>query len=258
MVSAYEPCSPWAAVEGFSVCEPGDVRPEVMADALAVATTILFVKTGRVFPGVCVDTWRPSGCWSCSCSTWAGCSCPWYPWLDLRSAPVTSVTSVTVDGVALAASAWKLGDPDDPLQAGRLYRLDGGTWPCCQDIALEATEPGTWQIVYPWGEAPPAGGDLMAEILACEYVKLWTGGKCRLPAHLTTITRENLTSTVVADPQKIIADGQVGLPEVDLWVASINPSGADRQPKILNPDLMGMAHDPTVRYRGEGHRSHSW
>lgn len=249
MAAEFTPCATWVEPEAFSVCEPGDIRPELLADAISVATSILYVKTGRQFPGPCPDVWRPVGC--CPCNVVSRCVCRWYPSLVLRSQPVIAVSEVKVDGAVLAESAWRLGDPAEPFRSNVLYRVDGGLWPCCQDIALEATEPGTSQITYTWGAAAPAGADLMAQIVACELVKGWTGGKCRLGRGFTSITREGLSASK-SDPAFLAASGLLGIPEVDEWVAAVNPSGADRPPKVLNPDLVGLGDDPTVRRRTSG------
>lgn len=258
MVAAdFTPCTPWADPENFTLCEPGDIRPETLADAVAVSTAILYVKTGRAFPGTCDDTWRPP-C-RCGCGRpYSGCVCSRFPSVELRSQPVLEVTEVMVDGAVLPDDAWLLGDPVDPLTAGRLYRVDGELWPVCQDLSLATSESGTWQISYTWGALPPAGADLMCERLACEYVKQWTSGRCALNGQFTTITRENLTATVIPDPGSLIANGQTGIRDVDLWITSINPGGADRQPKILTPEMLGMDCDPTARRRGAGHVGSGW
>jgi hypothetical protein len=252
VAAEFTPCAVWADPESFSVCEPGDIRPEVLADAISLATTILYAQTGRAFPGPCTDVWRPS---ECGCLLGQRCGCRWYPSLLLRSQPVVSVTEVKIDGAVLPTSGWRLGDPADPLRAGWLFRIDGEQWPCCQDLALAVTQPDTWQVTYTWGAGPPAGADHMVEVLACEYVKAWTGGKCRLGRGFTSITRENLTATK-ADPTQLAALGLTGLPEVDAWVVAVNPGGVDRPPKVLNPDLMGLGHDPSVRHRSAVH--HRW
>ena len=249
MAAEHVPCVPWADPETFTVCEPGDVRPEMMADAVSLATQILYGKTGRRFPGPCPDVWRPTDCGRrCLVHSGMWCTCHYYPAVQLRFGPVTSVTEVKVDGVVVPSSGWRLGDPDDLHTAGWLFRIDGEQWPSCQDIALAVTEPGTWQITYPWGDPPPAGADYMTQVLACEFVKAWTGGKCRLGGRFTSITRENLTATR-SDPAFLADAGLLGIPEVDAWVSAINPGGVDRPPKILNPDLMGLGHDPTVHHR---------
>jgi hypothetical protein len=253
VAAEFTPCADWADPEAFSVCEPGDIRPEVLADAISLATTILYAQTGRAFPGPCPDVWRPPG--GCRCSHASVCSCPWYPSIELRSQPVVAVSEVRVDGAILASSAWRLGDPGDARMAGRVFRIDGGSFPCCQDIALGVDQPGTSQISYTWGPGPPAGADHMTQVLACEFTKAWTGGKCRLGRGFTSITRENLTATK-ADPTQLAALGLTGLPEVDAWVVAVNPGGVDRPPKVLNPDLMGLGHDPSVRDRSAVH--HRW
>jgi hypothetical protein len=246
LLMAVAPCAPWFEAEQFSLCEPGDVRPDIFEAAVRAAEAVLFVKTQRIYTGACTDTWRPSE--GCRCRSWSGCSCPNYPHLTLRSQPVISVTEVRVDGDVLPEEAWVLGDPANPRTAGVLYRVDGGRWPCCQDIALDVDQPGTWQVVYDWGTPPPPGAAGMGQALTCEFLKAWGvggAGKCRLPRTVTNVTRENVTQSLLSDRGEALLAGLTGLTEVDTWLAAVNPSGADRPPQVLNPDLMGLGHDPT-------------
>lgn len=245
----FEPCAPWADSEQFTLCEPGDVRPNVMADAVAVANSVLFVKTQRIFTGVCEDEWRPTGC---GCRNRYVCLCSHYSEIELRFQPALAVSEVRIDGAILAASAYTLGDPNEPRFEGRLFRLDGLPWPTVQDIALPVTQEDTWQISYTWGTPPPAGGDHMVEILACEYVKAWSGGKCRLSGTVSQITRENVTQ-IMRDRLAAIEAGRLGIDEIDQWIAAINPSGADRTPRVLTPEQFGLDRDPT-----QHNRSHIW
>ena len=249
MAAEFSPCTAWVTdPETFSLCEPGDIRPDVLADAIDLANAYLYVRTGRAFPGACPDVWRPNG-WGCGGGT---CTCGGWPSLRLRSEPVLEVSEVWVDGAILPESGWRLGDPGG-LDANFLYRVDGGTWPCCQDIAKPLTEPGTLQVSYTWGRPAPAGGARLVELLACEYTKAWAGdSKCRLPGRFQTITRENLTATK-ADPSVLLGLGMTGIAEVDDWIAMVNPGGVDRPPKVLDPEMMGLgsvgARPPHTHHR---------
>jgi len=252
----YEPCAPWADPETFTVCEPGDIRPDDLAAAVSVATGVLFVRTQRIFTGVCADTWRPEGCgcrapWACACF-----NCTGYPAIELRRRPVIEVSEVRVDGAILTADKYQLGDPANPRQENHLFRTDGLPWPCCQDIAADPLTDGhTWQITYTWGTAPPAGADRMTELLACEYVKAWAGKACKLSGTAAQVTRENFTQ-LMRDRSVALEQGLLGIDVVDQWLATINPSGADRVPKILTPEDLGLDRDPTQHPRG--HRSEGW
>lgn len=231
----YEPCGPW--VDEITLCDADDYPDGMLAEAAAAATAILFVKLGREFTGECTDTWRPCGLGGCGCTDYGGCGCHRYPRLRLRHWPATEVTSVRIDGAVLPDTAYQLGTDND---YGYLLRTDGEAWPCCQDIAADpATDPDTFEIVYGWGVAPPPGAGMQTQLLACELAKGWSTGKCRLPRRVTSITRENLTVAVL-DNFELFAEGLTGIPEVDLWVSTFNPSRTDRPPKVLNPDLLGL------------------
>jgi hypothetical protein len=233
----YAPCGPWADVDDFDLCSAADYPDGVLADAVAAATALMFVKLGREFTGECVDTWRPCGLWGCGCADYGGCHCHRYPAVRLRHWPPIEIDEVRVNGEVLPSDAYQLGQDND---YGTLLRVDGEQWPCCQDIAGDPeVDEDTWQIVYGWGVAPPAGTGRMVELLACELAKGWKTGKCRLPRRVSTITRENVTMTIL-DNFEIFQQGLTGIEEVDLFLSTFNPSGKDRAPKVLNPDLLGL------------------
>lgn len=60
-------------------------------------------------------------------------------------------------------------------------------------------------------------------------------GDCELPERTTSINREGLSYTIL-DPQDYLAQGKTGIPRVDLWLASINPSKALRPSGVYTPD----------------------
>ncbi|MEO5774513.1 MAG: hypothetical protein ABIQ32_10410, partial [Sphingomicrobium sp.] len=77
----------------------------------------------------CGCGWGPFGMITPFGQGWGGCQCDAGQGYDL-SYPA-SVTTVTVDGVALAASAWSLYDRRTLVRNA----LPGApsSWPCCQD-----------------------------------------------------------------------------------------------------------------------------
>lgn len=245
------PCAPWIDPGDVELCDqPGAPAPvDLLADAVEVATALLFVKTGRRYTGECIHVWRPC---VCPCGSRTACTCVPHPSLPFERGPVIAVSSVVVDGTPLAAADWALLWPA-PLYEARLVNVSGEAWPAWQDITLPSTDPDTMEVTYTYGTPPPPGAELMVSALACQFVQLWQGGDCRLPQRLTTITRENLQMTVL-DPMSGMEHGLLGLPEVDTWWQAFNPSGADRAPKVLNVDQMGLGHDPTDPWHTRGHR----
>lgn len=60
-------------------------------------------------------------------------------------------------------------------------------------------------------------------------------GDCELPDRVTTVNREGLSYTIF-DPAEYLQQGRTGVPRVDLWLASINPSRALRPSGVYTPD----------------------
>lgn len=142
--------------------------------------------------------------------------------------PVNSITEVLVDGVALAAPAWR-------LDGTRLVRQDGEAWPS-QDLALPAGDPGTWSVRYVRGVPVPALLNDAAGAYACEVAKGRSGGTCQLPSRVSSISRQGVDVQFI--PQEDYLDkGLTGYAEVDQVIRTFNPDGIRRQPRVLSPDL---------------------
>lgn len=60
-------------------------------------------------------------------------------------------------------------------------------------------------------------------------------GDCELPERVTSVNREGLSYTIF-DPMTFLDKGQTGLPKVDLWLATVNPSRALRPAGVFTPD----------------------
>ena len=233
------------------------ISPEVADAAGRLASAVLFELSGRKYPGTATQVVRPAARprtdpappdprvtsdrvflsvppgWH---ESWG-----WYEWDDdtdraerraitLGFYPVVSVDSVTVDGVALDPSVYRVEE------ARWLVRQDGGFWPCRQRWWLEDGEPGTWSVEFTYGVDPPAEAVTVAAYYGCELARSMCGMECQLPARTQSITRQGV-SQVLFDPLDLIADGMVGLPIVDTWVRSVNPSGRRRRARVVSPDV---------------------
>jgi len=144
--------------------------------------------------------------------------------LTLPDYPVTSVTSVHVNTILLPAVSYR-------LENGRwLRRLDGAGDP----IAWTGSEV---QVIYAFGAAPPYGGARAAEVLGVEIALALAGSEsCALPQRVQTITRQGMTVAML-DPQDYLREGLSGLPEVDLWLAAVNPGKLRRPSTVWSPDV---------------------
>lgn len=228
-----EVCSSWAT--DADLCTPCDdytLDPTEIDAALLMASDVLFNFTRRRWMGVCAETVRPCAM-QCADPRRAGCSCGSVSSIELPGSPVVSITSVKVDGDVVPESEYRLDD------AHTLVALGDRRWPNCQDMRLDDTEERTWSVTYEFGALPPIGGVKAAASLACQLVlacqpEAIRDGRCRLPKRITTITRQGITLAVL-DPLSLFRDGLTGLPEVDLWVSSVNRGDTQRSAAVVDP-----------------------
>jgi len=153
----------------------------------------------------------------CSCATSV---------LELAG-PIVAIDRVTYRGDDLAADAYE-------VHGSRLVRVDGGTWPCCQDPANPILE-----IDYSWGKVVPEAGLLAATELACHLAYAAhpsTAGKCKLPAGVQTVTRQGVT-LILPNSADLLKDGKTGLPMTDLFLTAYNPSKLRRKARVFSPDF---------------------
>lgn len=244
-----ELCGPWPTDPG---CPPGPAGDSTDR-AVKVASDLLWRLTGKVF-GVCPATVRPC---RVSCAQLESASGPpWYPLLDngvwrnipcgggcvsacsctevcevALPGPVASITVVRLDGAVIPSNEYRVDNGD------RLVRLGEKCWPTCQDMTKPDTEPNTWSVTYLRGTPVPEGGELAVSLLAREVLKACAGSNgCQLPARVREITRQGMTMTVLGD-LKELDEGLTGIPMVDMWIRSVNPTKRRSQPWVYSPDL---------------------
>jgi hypothetical protein len=254
VVTAFGPCESWPATW---VCDVSCESPTVTAEAVALATEVVWALSGRQF-GLCEVTLRPcrrdcadvpwpaggyaewagtswlspslvGGLWfniTCGRCT-SGCSCTSVSEIALP-APVHSVVQVKIDGVVVSGGEYRLDD-------NRLLVLLGADWPSCNDLNLPDTEPGTWSVTARYGVDVPVGGSWAVGELACELVRARNGEDCRLPRNVTQLIRQGATLQFPSS-QDLIRDGLTGLYLVDQFVATWNPGGLRRRSGVYSVD----------------------
>ena len=179
-----------------------------------------------MIPFVDNGVWRNCGCTG-GCTCRASCEL-------VIGAPVASVTEVTVDGVELDPSAYRL---DRTERGVVLVRTDGECWPECQDMDAAVTEAGSFTVTYVPGELLPSDGPVYAGMLACQFAKACTGaGDCALPAQLQSLTRDGVSLEVV-DPETLPEAILTGIAEVDRWIRSVNPANLRQRVRIFSGDV---------------------
>lgn len=150
---------------------------------------------------------------ACGCRS-DNCSCTHVQEIVLPSA-TAFIRSVKIDGAELAPAAYRVDD------SNRLVRTDGGAWPTCQDMNLNDGE-GTFIVEYQEGAPIDGLGAYAAGILAVEYAKACTGGKCRLPNGVTSVVRAGVSLDISTGS---FPTGMTGIREVDAYIQHWNPYG---------------------------------
>jgi len=220
------------------------------------ATSVLWALTGRRF-GLCISTVRPcisqvdplyqtygvlwdsggggwdfmpflfSGVWrNCACGGPCMCRASSEIWLP---GPVAGIAEVRINNVIVDPATYRVDEQT------WLVRQGGQVWPVAQNLDEPATSTtDTFVVTYARGVEVPPAGRVAAGTLACEFLKSCTGGQCRLPARVSSLTRQGV-SFQAADAT--IADGFTGINEVDNWVFAVNPNKLKARPGVWSPDL---------------------
>jgi hypothetical protein len=197
-------CDPWPL--SMDCCKyTGNADEDTVAESVLWASNELWWATGQRI-GSCVSTvhYCQPWVWNTPCL-----DCPPYDLIDLGPQIVTLVSSVTVNGTALAK------DDDWVVLDWRWLGKVSGSWPISGTV-----------ITFTSGEPPNPSAIRAGEVLACEDLRRKTGDKnCRL-------SRERSSRR----------DGRFEIPEVDGWVSLQN-----RQDDcgIVAPEKVGMFYQVT-------------
>lgn len=269
------PCSSW--IDGCDVAEQGPPIEGIgddtwkLDDVAYDASSLLYAASGRQYPGVCENTFRPCTP-ACSWSGYATWGTPFYwtysyfgwgwgwGWQDqgglscgcqpesvvrLSGYPVREIVEVKIGGDVLpefdpgsGARNWRL---DDRRTLVRMnipgHPTNVQAWPSCQDLSLDDDQPGTFSVRYTYGADPPSLGRAAAIQLARELWFAMNGGKCNLPQKTTKVVRNGITLERIVPLAKMLREGATGLTLVDMFMAKANPIGMIRRPAIYSPDM---------------------
>lgn len=211
----------------IGVC-PVVVRPCAQRCAPQGTWMEAVVTTGADIPVVTIGrSFTPhmeGGEWvnSCGCVTASSCGCSTVSEVILPG-PVGHIVSVKVDGVVLPQAAYRVDN------GNLLVRQDGGTWPLTQDLNERE---GAFTVEYYRGAAPNEITRYAAGVLAAEFYKGCTSGKCRLPRGTVNVQRRGVSYEMEPDFMKSLSSW----PEIAPVIAMFNPYQLKTAPRVLSPD----------------------
>ncbi len=225
--------TPWVSADDLEN-STSDLAPQ----AAKLASRILFTLTGRIYGGekTVTETYLASAnsCDALKAETLVaygiGTLCRVSPYriglrgeqrIPLRRRPVRAIISVR-NAVS--------GEPYSPASfdvTHSSYLVGSACAGLVSGLVVE----------YRYGTPPPEDGVEAARALADELVKLFgddPNSECRLK-NVSSFSR-NGVNFEIEDARTILTDGRTGLPEVDLFVASVNPTKARLRSRVLSPD----------------------
>ncbi len=259
------PCSNWITVDQLTSCPgvPETASEGQIEQAIATASDLLWRWSGYKYGGLCFDSVRPcaqnsyleqtyrwdqSSSWGwdrrlwgtclCQASTHRGCGCNYLSQITLGRSPIRGIVQVRIDGAVIAPSKYRVDDNE------WLVRIDGSSWPCCQDLTISDAVPAgggsalnTFGVDFIWGQEPPASGVEAAIDLATETVKACVGANCALPEEFAQIVRQGETRINI-QPTDFGRDSQgnirEGIRSVDRFLSAAPHS---RPLVIASPDI---------------------
>lgn len=225
------PCTPWVTADDLAaICDHAGTDTSVLDEAAQVASDVLYVASGRKYPGVCDPvTVRP--CQGATCPPSDPCGCCHVSRVRLLGW-VQEVSEVKIDGAVIPADEYRVD-----LHRWLVYLPEAGStrrqaWPGCQRLDLDDSEDETFSVTYTYGQAVPAAGTLAAQELGCQIASAAAGGECALPAGAVKVTRQGIEVDLQA-----LGSAMLSLPLVALFLANYNPSGQKRKTALWSPDL---------------------
>lgn len=180
-----------------------------------------FEPDGSYRPGI-----NAAGAWVNNC----GCHRNPDPNTLPLPAPVGRLDEVKINGAVVSSGNFRIDD-------GHLLVWQGSgdaPWPLSQDVNRPDTETGTFSVTYLNAYPVDISGQYAAGVLANEFAKACTTGKCRLPSGVTNIVRQGVSMEVASGA---FPGGLTGIREVDAFIALWNPRRRTMSTRVWTPDL---------------------
>lgn len=255
-------CQPWP-VKWPANCDLSAATPEVTGIAAQAASDMLYELSAQRF-GLCTTTLRPCreecfgngfgwgfrsiwwwgdyagggptpywyngqwynlGCGQCG----SGCSCTALSEVFLPG-PVAQIVEVKVDGVVLVNGVdYRVDD------YRKLVRLNGETWPYCNDLNQADTAAGTWSVTASFGEPVPMLAQLAMGELSCNFLSFLLGEECDLPPGVTDISRQGISMSIAQQTTDLLTLFQ-RYPMTYLFLKTYNPHGLQARSQAYDLD----------------------
>lgn len=243
-MSRLSPCAPWCTTDDLpDGCDDPAVTPETMDKAIVFASDALYNLTGRRWPGLCTDTFRPMCGDYCNelphptmINGHMANVCGAHEDIRLPAIDVVEILEVKINGTVIDSDLYFLRNRRS-LVAKR--GADGSylTFPCYNDPHALDDANLTWSIKYSHGASPPPSMVTAAAIYAWEFALGWTpncAGSCRLPKRVTTVTRAGMTFAIL-DPLSVFDKGMTGVPDVDALIKALAYGEAKQRAYVGRP-----------------------
>jgi hypothetical protein len=258
MSDAFPLCEPWATNdEARDQCSGFDgVEDDDLARLLRSSTYLLYLLSGRRYPGLCEDFVRPPAVCDDGRCCRDSCSCCHHgvSKVTLGAFPIREILDVEIDGVSLDASEYQILNRRYLL---RMADVDGRAqkWPGIQRLDLPLGEGGTWGVGFTYGQRPPEPGQIAMIAYAREFAKACAGdASCKLPARVQSVARQGVTM-VLGDPQAFMVAGLTGLPDSDGWLMAERYAARNRRSAFVNPDFILCGEGGVSRLSGDAFQS---
>lgn len=199
-----------------------------LVEAATVASELLFIFSGRQYPGSCERTVIPAERYDCHTGqeyVFGGLR-GWYKFLSPGDYPITSIVSVKINGAVQNLAEYQI------LSWSHIVRRNTAPLPSGDDL---------FEVTYRFGMAPPASGVLAAEMLACQLALACAGGCSELPEGAVSLAKQGL-NVVLSDPSRLLKDGQLGLAAIDRFLAAVNPGQLTTPSVVVTADTMNPAY----------------
>jgi hypothetical protein len=89
-------------------------------------------------------------------------------------------------------------------------------------------------VSYYRGTGPNSLLDYAAGVLGWEFYQACLGNDCRLPAGVTSVSRQGISFQIQTG---LFQNGMTGIREVDAVIGLYNPNGLKAPPVISSPDV---------------------